>query len=80
MRWPLSLPRLVVAVWLAWLGLVGLMFAMQARQVWNPHFLPMMALLVLLIVGGLALILGAIWRLLRGPARSRALACKGITS
>ena len=75
MRWPLSLPRLAITVWLAWLMLVGLMFGMQARQVWNPHFLPMMALLVILVAAGLSLIVGGTWRLLRGPFRRQALAC-----
>ena len=75
MRRLLSLPRLALAVWLAWLGLIGLMFVMQARQVWHPRFVPMTGLLVLLIATGLSLIVAASWRLLRGPRRGRALAC-----
>jgi hypothetical protein len=75
MRWVPSLPHLATTVWVAWLVLVALMFGMQARQVWNPHFLPMTTALVVLFVAGVSLIVAASWRMVRGPRRRQALAC-----
>ena len=66
MRWIPSLPRLAIMVWVAWLVLVGLMFGMQARQVWHPHFLPITAVLAVLVVSGFFLIVGASWRWCEG--------------
>ncbi len=73
MRRILSLPGLAIAVWassLAFLGLLGIMTAVLA---WHPHFLPLTSLLALVIIAGLALIGGALWRIVRGPARLEAL-------
>lgn len=75
MRWIPSLPGLAIAIWLAWLVLVVLMFALQAWQVWHPYFLPMTAALIIMVVAGSCLIVGASWRLMRGAGRRRALAC-----
>ncbi len=75
MRRVLSLPGLAVAVWvssLAFLGLLGGMAAVMAR---HPHFLPATSALALVIVAGLALIIVASWRIVRGPDRRRALSC-----
>jgi hypothetical protein len=69
------LARLAITEWLAWLGVVGLMLGMLVAQTPHPHFLPMTVLFGTLIVAGLALIVGAIWRLFRGPDRVRALTC-----
>ena len=66
---------LAIAVWMAWLGLIGLLFAMLRLNVWHPHFLPVTALLVLLLTAGLALAIGATWTLIRGPRRVHSLAC-----
>jgi hypothetical protein len=75
MRRLISLPFLALTVWTAWLGLLALMAAMLALEVWAPHFLPVTFLLALMVVAGLALIGGGLWRLLLGPGRVRALAC-----
>jgi hypothetical protein len=75
MRWIPSLRSLAIVVWVAWLVLIGLMFGLQAWQVWYPYFLPMTAALVIMVVAGSCLIVGASWRLVRGPGRRRALAC-----
>jgi hypothetical protein len=69
------LTRLTFTVWLAWLGMLGLMVGLLVGFVPHPHFLPMTALLAILIVAGLALIGGAGWRLIRGPNRGAALTC-----
>ena len=68
------LMRLAAAVWLAWLGLLGLMFGMLRLRVWHPHFLPITALLVVVLAAGLALVILGIWRLVCGPRRAQTLA------
>jgi hypothetical protein len=55
--------------------MLGLMVGLWVGNVPHPHFLPMTALLAILIVAGLALIGGAAWRLIRGPKRAAALTC-----
>ncbi len=75
MRRILVLPSLVIAIWLAWLGLLGVLFGMLAFRVWNPHFLPVMTLLAVVAVTGLSLIGVASWRIVLGPGRRRAFAC-----
>jgi hypothetical protein len=69
------LMRLAAAVWLAWIGLIGLMFGMLRLGAWHPHFLPVTAVLVVLLAAGLSLLILGIWRLLRGPRRLHALGC-----
>ena len=66
---------LAVTVWLAWLGLLALMAGMVIGCVRHPHYLPMSMALVILIGSGLALIVGGLRCLMRGPGRSRALTC-----
>ncbi len=68
------LMRLAAAVWMAWLGLIGLMFGMLRLGVWHPHFLPITALHVVLLASGFALLILGIWRLVRGPRRAHTLA------
>ena len=75
MRRILSLPGLAVAVWVSCLAFLGLLAGMVAVLAWHPHFLPVTAALALVIVAGLALIVGASWRIVRGPDRRRALSC-----
>ena len=75
MRRLISLPRLTIAVWLAWLVLLGLMGGMLLGRAWHPHFLPAATLLAGLVVAGMALLCGASWRIIRGPRRTRALSC-----
>lgn len=67
--------RLTMIVWVAWLGMLGLMAALLIGYVPHPHFFPMTALLAVLIVAGSALIGGALWRLIRGSRRGAALTC-----
>ena len=69
------LARLAIRVWVAWLGLVMLLFAMLRLAAWHPHFLPVMAMLALLTGAGLMLLIGGTWRLSRGPGRKHALVC-----
>ncbi len=62
-------------VWACWLGLLLLLGGQLVGRVWHPHFLPVTAMLVLMLTAGLALIIGAGWRLARGPKRRQALSC-----
>jgi hypothetical protein len=73
MRRILSLPGLAIAVWVSCLGFIGLLGIMLAVLAWHPHFLPLTSLLAMAIVTGLALIGGALWRIVRGPSRREAL-------
>src|SRR5580700_1506703 len=75
MRRILSLPGLAIAVWVSSLMFLGLLGGMIAVMAWHPHFLPATSALALVIVTGLALIIGASWRIVRGPGRRRALSC-----
>ncbi len=75
MRRVFSLPSLVVVVWVSCLAFMGLLAGMLIAFAWNPHFLPATASLALVILTGSALIVGASWRIIRGPDRRRALAC-----
>jgi hypothetical protein len=59
-------------VWAAWLGLLAAMAMMLVLQVWHPHFLPATVLLLALVVAGISLIVGGMWRLTVGPGRLRA--------
>ena len=73
MRRLLSLPVLAIATrasCLALLGLLGIMLAVRAR---HPHFLPVTCVLAMALVAGLGLIVGALWRIVRGPGRREAL-------
>ena len=71
----LSLPRLALAVWLAWLGLLCLLLTMFLFLVWHPHFLPLTCALALFIGLGSLLIGASLWRMIRGPRRVRAACC-----
>jgi hypothetical protein len=73
MRRILSLPGLAIAVWVSSLVLLGLLGGMLIGPAWHPHFLPVTAMLALVIVTGLALLIRASWRIIRGPGRRRAL-------
>ncbi len=74
MRRILSLPGLAAAVWASSLGLLVLLAGMLIGLARHPHFLPVTAMLALVIVTGLALIIATTWRIARGPGRLRALA------
>ena len=69
------LMRLAAAVWLAWLGLVGLLYGMLRLGAWHPHFLPVTVVLVVLLAAGPSLLIVGGWQLVRGPRRMHALAC-----
>ena len=69
MRRILSLPGLAVAVWVSCLAFIGLLGGMAAVMARHPHFLPATSALALVIVAGLALIIVASWRIVRGPDR-----------
>lgn len=70
-----ALMRLAATVWLAWMALVGLLFGMLRLGAWHPHFLPVTAVLVVLLISTLSLLIVGCWRLVRGPRRMHALAC-----
>jgi len=72
---PAWLIRLAVLVWLAWLGLIGLLFGMLRLGAWHPHFLPVTAVLFVLLAAGLSLLFVGLWQLIRGPLRMHALVC-----
>lgn len=74
MRRILSLPGLAAAAWASWLALLALLAGMLAALAGHPHFLPVTTLLALMVGAGLALIVAASWRIVRGPDRRRALA------
>ena len=69
----LMLARLALLVWACWLGLLLLLGGQLVGRVWHPNFLPVTAMLVLMLTAGLALVIGAGWRLARGPKRRQAL-------
>ena len=69
------LARLALLVWACWLGLLLLLGGQLVGRVWHPNFLPVTAMLVLMLTAGLALLIGAGWRLARGPNRRQALSC-----
>jgi hypothetical protein len=71
----LSVAGLAVAVWVACLGFLSLLAGMFIGFAWHPHFLPVTMALALVIATGLALIVVASWRVVRGLDRRRALAC-----
>ncbi len=71
----LMLARLALLVWACWLGLLLLLGGQLVGRVWHPHFLPVTAMLVLMLTAGVALLIGAGWRLARGPKRRQALSC-----
>ena len=48
------LARSAIVIWLAWLGLIVLLFAMLKPNVWHPHFPPATALLGALLTAALA--------------------------
>ncbi len=59
MRRILSLPGLAVAAYASSSGLVALLVGMVLGRAWHPHFLPATAMLLLVVVTGLALVVGA---------------------
>ncbi len=67
-----GLIRPVIAVWASWLGLVALLAGLLLTLAWHPHFLPVTACLVALAGSWVILVVGAGWRIVRGPARVRA--------
>jgi hypothetical protein len=71
----LALPRLTAIVWISFVGLLALMVVMGVLGAWHPHFLPVTSVLAIFVSSGLALVLAALWRLIAGPRRLRALTC-----
>ncbi len=69
------LARLALLVWACWLGLLLLLGGQLVGRVSHPNFLPVTAILVLMLTAGLALLIGVGWRLARGPKRRQALSC-----
>jgi hypothetical protein len=68
------LVRSVLTVWMAWFVGLGLATASTASGIWKLHPLIPVALLLLMLAGGLGMAIAATARLIRGPRRSRALA------
>ena len=70
----LTLPRLALAVWMAWLLLLVTSAGFLILRLWHPHFLPLTAIFVFFLAAGLSLVVRAVWRVIRGPDRLRSLA------
>lgn len=71
--WPRpGLPAMAAGAWAAWLAWLALMAAMLAAGPWHSHFLPGTAVFGLFAAASLAVLVGGIWRLARGPWRLRA--------
>ncbi|NLE37406.1 MAG: hypothetical protein GX621_05210, partial [Pirellulaceae bacterium] len=68
-----SLARLTLAVWLAWLVTIVITAWLSLSGVLHPSFLYMAIPLALMLLCTLGLVLGGIWRIVRGPGRYRAL-------
>ena len=68
-----TLPRLVLAAWLAWLVLIGITVWLSLTGAFHPSFLWMAIPLAVQLICTLVLLLGGLWRMLRGPRRLRAL-------
>jgi hypothetical protein len=66
--------RWACAVWAVWLLLLGTLAALLSRQIWHPHFLPVTALLVLLVAAGALLVGSSVWQIARGPRKRSSLA------
>ncbi len=49
--------RLAILIWAAWLGLIGLLAGLLVGRVWHPHFLPVTAVLGVILIAALALLL-----------------------
>lgn len=73
-RWLLAtLPRFVVAAWIAWIAGMALIWGVTRMEAPNPYLLPLASLLAIELLGGLAVLVGGLWRMVRGPGRMRAL-------
>ncbi len=73
--WPrLTLSRMVAVVWGAWLAGLVWMAVVWGWQVLHPHFLPLVVLLAIQVVGGLTVLVAALLRMAIGPRRVEALA------
>lgn len=68
-----SLGRITLLVWIAWIAGVGLIWGMHRFRVMHTHFLSLTTLLAIQVIGGLAVLFGGLWGLLRGPQRTKAL-------
>ncbi len=69
----LSLARLAMGAWLAFLVTVVITAWLSLSGVLHPSFLYMAVPLVVMLVCTVGLVLGGIWRMVRGPGRYRAL-------
>ena len=74
MRSNTPLRRLAITVWFAWIGLLALSGVLLACRIWRPLILLMAPLPMTMIIAALALVAGALHRLVRGVERSRTLA------
>ena len=68
----LRLRSLVLVGWLAWLATLVLLYVAHWFRVMHPNFLPLALLLLVQVVGGMAVVAGGLWRLVRGPERLKA--------
>ena len=69
-----SLARLTLVAWLAWLIFLGIMVWLSCRRVLHPNFLCMAIPLAVQWVSTVAVLGGGIWRAIRGPRRCNAVA------
>jgi len=68
------LTRLVITIWGAWLGALGLAATLIVSRILNPPWIVPVGLSLLMLGAGCGLVIGSIVRLIRGPRRKRALA------
>jgi hypothetical protein len=71
----ITLLRLTVAAWVAWLVLVIATVWLALAKVVHPNWLSMAVPLAVQLVCTLAVLVGGVWRLARGPGRWRAVVC-----
>ena len=65
---------LVLVLWGAWLAMLLYLYVQHRMAVVHPQFLPLIVLLAVQTLAAIGLLLGGVWRLVRGPERAQALA------
>jgi len=69
----LSLARLAAIAWVAWLVTLAVTVWLSLSGVLHPNFLYMVIPLAVQLLATVLLVLGGLWRLVRGPGRFRAI-------
>jgi len=69
-----TLARLTLTAWAAWLLALGIMACLSYRDILHPSFLYMAIPLAVQVICTVAVLGGGIWRVIRGPRRWQAVA------